>query len=269
MKEITMLLKIDPLLFFLDKYGYDSHVIKNIVTGEKYTAVVLNEGQIGVCANLGNSVVPAISSFMECNRPDLTDISHRIIFTAYLNACHNYHGFESQQDDIFDVLDFSRKRCIVMIGYFKPIVRKFEQAGIALEIFDMIKKDKILTDNDCQEQQLNVADTVILTSTSVFNGTFLKTINATPDGCSVYLLGPSSIMLPEMLQYKNVKMVFGATFEKDDSRVLSVIQNNGGDAAIYKIWWEKLPGEFCDEWPELEAAPDAILLESRRKKGKT
>ncbi len=235
MEETTMRLEMDPLIFFLDKYGYDAHGIKNIVAGEKYTAVVLNEGHMGVCANLGNPVASVIPSFMEQVSPDLTDICHRIIFTAYLNACHNYHGFESQQDDIFDVLDFSRKSCIVMVGYFKPVVQKFEQAGIALEIFDMAHKNAVLADNDCQKQRLNAADTVILTSTSVFNGTFLETIHATSDGCSVYLLGPSSIMLPEMLQYKNIKMIFGATFEKNDSRVLSVIQNNGGTRQFIKF----------------------------------
>ena len=78
---------------------------------------------------------------------------------------------------------------------------------------------------------------MILTSTSVFNGTFLDTVNATPEACHVYLLGPSSIMVPELLQYKNVKMIFGATFEKNDIRVLDVIENHGGTRQFPEIWW--------------------------------
>ena len=71
----------------------------------------------------------------------------------------------------------------------------------------MIKTDERLTQMDGQENILNQADVVILTSTSVFNGSFLDIVNATPEGCRIYMLGPSSIMVPEMLEYKNIKMI--------------------------------------------------------------
>jgi len=49
------------------------------------------------------------------------------------------------------------------------------------------------------------------------------------------MLGPSSIMVPEMLQYKNIKMIFGATFEKNDTRVLDIIKNHGGTRQFLKL----------------------------------
>ncbi len=215
-------------------YGYDCQAIEHIVSGNKYTAVLLTNGHIGVCANLGNKVSSAITELKNVP-PELSQDSHRIIYTAYLNACHNYHGFESKDDDIWDVLDFSKQQRIVMVGLFKPIVKKFEKAGIPLEIFDIIKTDNRLTEMERQKDILQQADAVILTSTSVFNNTFLDTVNATPEGCRVYMLGPSSIMAPEMLQYKNIKMIFGATFEKNDTRVLDVIKNHGGTRQFLKF----------------------------------
>lgn len=229
-----MPLEKEPLTLFIDQYGYDCQAIENIVSGNKYTAVLLSNGHIGVCANLGNRVSPAIPD-LRIAPPDLSQITHRIIYTAYLNACHNYHGFDSREDDIWDVLDFTKQQCIVMVGLFKPIVRKFEKAGIPLEIFDMIKTDTRLTEMNHQKDILKQADAVILTSTSVFNATFLETVNATPEGCHVYMLGPSSIMVPELLQYKNIKMIFGATFEKNDTRVLDVIENHGGTRQFLKF----------------------------------
>jgi len=229
-----MTLKKEPLSLFMDLYGYDYQAIDHIVSGNKYTAVLLKNGHIGVCANLGNKVFPAIPELKTAS-PDLSQIPHRIIYTAYLNACHNYHGFESKEDDIWDVLNFKKEQRIVMVGLFKPIVKKFEKAGIPLEIFDIIKTDSRLTEMDEQENILNQADAVILTATSVFNNTFLDTVNATPEGCHVYMLGPSSIMVPEMLQYKNIKMIFGATFEKNDTRVLDVIKNHGGTRQFLKF----------------------------------
>ena len=229
-----MSLDKEPLALLMDQYGYDCRDIERIVSGDRYTAVLLADGHIGVCANLTNKVAPAIPE-LKNGPPDLTQVPHRIIYTAYLNACHNYHGFESSEDDIWDVLDFAKPRRVVMVGLFKPIVRKFEQAGIPLEIFDMIKDDNRLTEMEHQKAVLNQADAVILTSTSVFNGTFLDTVNATPEECHVYMLGPSSIMVPEMLKYRNIKMIFGATFEKNDTRVLDIIENSGGTRQFLKF----------------------------------
>jgi len=229
-----MPLEKEPLTLFIDQYGYDCQAIENIVSGNKYTAVLLTNGHIGVCANLGNKVSLAIPDLKNAP-PDLSQNTHRIIYTAYLNACHNYHGFDSSEDDIWDVLDFTKQQRIVMVGLFKPIVSKFEKAGIPLEIFDMIKTDTRLTEMNHQKDILKQADAVILTSTSVFNATFLETVNATSEGCRVYMLGPSSIMVPEMLQYKNIKMIFGATFEENDTRVLDVIENHGGTRQFLKF----------------------------------
>jgi uncharacterized protein (DUF4213/DUF364 family) len=229
-----MTLEKEPLSLFIDLYGYDCQAIEHIVSGNKYTAVLLTNGHIGVCANLGNKVSAAIPELKNAP-PELSQDSHRIIYTAYLNACHNYHGFESKDDDIWDVLDFSKQQRIVMVGLFKPIVKKFEKAGIPLEIFDMIKIDNRLTEMERQRDILQQADAVILTSTSVFSNTFLDIVNATPEGCRVYMLGPSSIMVPEMLQYKNIKMIFGATFEKNDTRVLDIIENHGGTRQFLKF----------------------------------
>ncbi len=233
-QEVSMSLDKEPLALLMDTYGYDGQAIEHILSGNRYTAVLLTNGNIGVCANLTNKVASAIPD-LKGAPPDLSKISHRIIYTAYLNACHNYHGFDSSKDDIWDVLDFTQEQRTVMVGLFKPIVRKFEEAGVPLEIFDMIKADNRLTEMNRQKEILKQADAVILTSTSVFNGTFLDTVNATPEGCHVYLLGPSSIMVPELLQYKNIKMIFGATFEKNDTRVLDVIENHGGTRQFLKF----------------------------------
>jgi len=49
------------------------------------------------------------------------------------------------------------------------------------------------------------------------------------------MIGPSSIMTPELLEYKNIKMIFGATFKKCDNRVLKIIQENGGTRRFLKF----------------------------------
>ncbi len=46
----------EPLEFLLSKYKFDTNEIVQISTGQRYTAVLLKGGNIGVCANLGNKL---------------------------------------------------------------------------------------------------------------------------------------------------------------------------------------------------------------------
>jgi hypothetical protein len=49
-------LNMEPLAFFLKEYNFDLDKIEKISSGEKYTAILLKNGNIGVCANLGHKV---------------------------------------------------------------------------------------------------------------------------------------------------------------------------------------------------------------------
>ncbi|MEZ5012154.1 MAG: DUF4213 domain-containing protein [Bacteroidales bacterium] len=46
----------EPIRHFLDKEGFEITRIKEWVIGEKYVGVMLDNGNIGVCATLDNSV---------------------------------------------------------------------------------------------------------------------------------------------------------------------------------------------------------------------
>ncbi|MEA3444462.1 MAG: DUF364 domain-containing protein, partial [Bacteroidota bacterium] len=80
----------------------------------------------------------------------------------------------------------------------------------------------------------------ILTSTSLFNASFSNVISATSKNCDIFMLGPSSIMSPEMLQYQNIKMIFGTTFNKDDSRILNILKEGGGTRSFQKYGLKRI-----------------------------
>ena len=77
----------EPLSYFIKKFGFDISNIKRIVTGKKYSAVILRNGNIGVCANLLNRVELKKE---DLKKIDLSDINHRIILNAYYNTSLNY-----------------------------------------------------------------------------------------------------------------------------------------------------------------------------------
>jgi uncharacterized protein (DUF4213/DUF364 family) len=215
----------EPIEYLFEKYGIDLQNIKNIICGDKYVAVVLKNGNIGVCATLGNfvNIEPRDLQF-----PDIKNIAHRIVLNAYLNALFNYSNTYNTAIDIFDKIDFKKYRNIVMIGFFKSLVEKFERDNIQLTIFDKEVKDTQLTDMSLQLNLVSQADALILTSTSVFNNTFLELVSATKDSCDVFTLGPSTIMHDEMFLYRNVKLLFGSVFDPNDILTLKIIEAGGG-----------------------------------------
>ncbi|MBC8527744.1 MAG: hypothetical protein ISS28_03635 [Candidatus Cloacimonetes bacterium] len=223
---------LEPLELLLKKYNFDLRKIKKLTTGLKYTAILLKNGNIGVCANLGYKINTEINNYSNLNPQDFP---HRIVLNAYFNALLNYSNKLDKTGDLFDVVNFQEFKNIVMVGLFKPTIEKFQEDNIPITVFDYKKPDSILTSMSEQKHFLKKADAVILTSTSIFNLTFFDIINEINEDCSIYMLGPSSIMTQEILQYRNIKMIFGATFKKFDNRVLKVIQNDGGTRKFLKF----------------------------------
>ncbi len=215
----------EPLTYFFEKYGIDIQSIKDIICGEKYVAVILKNGQIGVCATLDHYVNVDVR---ELRFPDLKNISHRIILNAYFNAVYNYQNKYDKKLDIFDTIDFKQYKKIVMVGFFRSLVDKFEKENIELTIFDKMEQDEKLTDMSKQLTEISEADALILSSTTVFNNTFLELVNSTKNSCDIYTLGPSTILSKEMFQYKNIKILFGSVFEPNDVNTLKIIEHGGG-----------------------------------------
>ena len=215
----------EPLEYFFEKYGIDIQNIKHIVCGEKYVAVVLKNGQIGVCATLNNYVNVDIR---ELRYPELNKVQHRIVLNAYYNASFNYKNQYDITIDIFNKIDFKKYSKIVMIGFFRSLVEKFENEKINLTIFDKTEEDSKLTVMSEQLTKVAKADALILSSTSVFNNTFIDILNTTKEDCDVYTLGPSTILNSEMFKYRNIKFLFGSVFDLNDVNTIKIIQNGGG-----------------------------------------
>ncbi|MEA2103997.1 MAG: DUF364 domain-containing protein [Candidatus Cloacimonadota bacterium] len=222
----------DPLQFLLDKYSLDIGKIDQISCGAKYSAVMLTNGNIGVCANLRSKI--SLKKH-DLKIPDMNNFHHRILLTAYFNALLNYSNQYDNGGDMFELIDFSQYKSLVMIGLFYPIVRKLQNAGIPINIFDLNKTDEILTPISEQKKYLKKADAIILTGTAIFNKTFVDLIRNTNSNCEIFMLGPSSIMHQKILEYKNMKFIFGSVFKKYDERILEIIRNGGGTQRFLKF----------------------------------
>lgn len=215
---------VDPLEKLLHDFPPQAGKIKKSVPGAMYHATLLHNGQLGVCATLGFPVsAPPLSS-----EPDLSDPSQRIPLISYYNALFNPEAKEHDQLDIFSHLDFSHAGSIVMIGFFRPLVKKFDATGIPVKVYDINQEDPRLTDYETLSLYLKKADSVIITSTTLVNNTFPGIIRQLKRDACAYLLGPSTLLHPVMFGYPNIKALYGMKFQADDERVIQVISANGG-----------------------------------------
>lgn len=210
----------EPIEYFTERDGFDRNRIAKWATGDKYTGIMNTDGYLGVCATLGTVMDDDLFSYGE---PDTGNPSHRIILNAYFNSMYNYKHDYSNIRDIFDGIDFSTRRRVVMVGYFESLYRKFRDNGIPLEVFDIHKESHVLSDLSKMERTLSEAETIILSGTTIFNNTFRDITGLTSPGCDIFLLGPSNILSEEMFSYPGIKVVFGSVFSRNDHRVLDII----------------------------------------------
>lgn len=217
---------MDILNEIMTIFPYNRDIIETVESGERYLAVMNNEGNIGVCAVLGND-----TSNVNIENPDLKSIPDRIFLTAYYNSLLNIKQQNYGSGDIAEIIDFHDYRNIVMIGYFYPIVERLKNKNVEVSVFDF-RDLEVSLPLEKQKEYLQKADCVILTATSIFNKTFNEIIENTSG--DVFILGPSSILNEYFFKFQNVKAIFGSIFEPYDNKVIDAVKDGLGTRKFLK-----------------------------------
>jgi len=214
-----------------EEYPYDPEQILATACGSLYVAIMLRNGQIGVCSTLNNQVETDPLLLL---KPDLKRPDHRMMVIAYANAHLNYLPKELGSGDIFDLIDFAIKKEIVMVGYFPPLVEKFRTNNIPLSIFDAQKESGELTPISLLNEKLQLSDCVIITSTSLLNQTFSEITSQIKSGAEIYLLGPTTPLDPGLKKQYNIRSLFGMLFKNYDFELLTTISQGMGTQSFSK-----------------------------------
>ena len=141
----------DILEHLYEKYPFKKEELNRLVCGSKHCGVELKNGNIGICSTLGKAIGKDEGILAH---PDFTKIDHRIIVNAWVNACSNYNLPTKGEGDIFNAIDFTRYRNLVMIGFFCSLSGKFQNAGIPITIFDLDPIDKPVAPIETQQFHL-------------------------------------------------------------------------------------------------------------------
>jgi hypothetical protein len=223
-KPKPMLMPFDAIRHFYKKFGFQQNLISEMVIGEKYAAVILNDGRLGVCATLGHVVEKTNPGFT----PDLKNPTHRIVLNAFFNALLNDEFEHDGSDDIFTAVDFKAYQQIVMVGWFRSLHKKFKDARIPVKVFDMHNEHPEIEPMDELDPSVSQADALVVSSTTLFNGTLKEIIDKASPESDIFLLGPSTILHPDMFIHTPVKALFGSVFNPHDKAVLKIIRAGCG-----------------------------------------
>ncbi len=218
----------DFLQSLYKQYGFDHNFVRQVASGKRYFAIELVNGNIGVCATLGSRISERLPQWIN---PELEN--HRIILTAYYNALLNYRSENIvKAGDITQGVDLRKYRRIHVIGKFEPVFERFRQMDIKFTFSDLREPEH--PDNKLKHQKTLVrqSDCLIMSATTLYNGTFEELIELAPKA-DKFLLGPSSILSPELC-YWGVKGSFGVQFKPYDSRVMGLIAMDYGTRYFLK-----------------------------------
>lgn len=216
----------DILELLYHEHPFNEKNVETIAVGKRFIGVMLKSGNIGVASTLKEQI--SINPLEVLSKPNFSCHANRILVNAWVNANVNYLEPISGTGDIFEAIPFNEFKNVVMVGCFKSLADKFDNKELKLSIFDLNEKEKPIEPIENQRSFIEKADCVILTSTTIANGTFRDLISYPKSGCKVYLLGPSTPLSSYLIDKLGVTGLFGARFKPFDYEVLKAIEMGGG-----------------------------------------
>lgn len=224
--------------------------IKNLTFGLGYTSVTTSNNETGICytyfdSKKGCSMISKFKNYESESGLNLLeeikgkDTILRSGAIALINALNYNNAITLPEDSDNSVLmkevapvEGSK---VCMAGYFHPIVKMLEERKAIVEIFDISKK--IGDEKDFYNKLEKWADSFILTSTSLINGTAEGILAKTRKDCKTVLLGPSTPMVKEPFENYNISMLCGFV-PSNSAMVLTSVRQGAGTMALNK-WGKK------------------------------
>jgi len=155
---------------------------------------------------------------------------------ALVNAL-NYHRASEMPEDSsdglwMDAFGINAGTRVAMVGYFRPLVKKFQGRGAHVEAIDRLQG---IGEPDAFYDKLNGwADVLLMTSTSILNDSTESILERIGPDVKVVMLGPSTPMVPEAFAHLPVRLLAG-TLPVDHGGVMKAIRHGEGTPVIHRF----------------------------------
>ena len=234
-------------LFNLFKDKAEKIRVDLLCLGLGYTAVVTSDGGIGIaytyfedkksCMLLneaadyeGRSAV-ALLEKIKSEQP-----IERSMALALVNALNYQDALQLPEDEnneiMFEQFKITKGAKVAMVGYFGPLVKRFEQREAVLDILDQSRG--LGRKADFYKNLKNWADVLFLTSTSILNNSTEEILANVHAKVKTLMLGPSTPMVAKAFDHLPVHMLAG-TVPLDKDRLLKAIRHGMGTPVLHKF----------------------------------
>jgi uncharacterized protein (DUF4213/DUF364 family) len=215
--------------------------------GLGYTAAVTSDGGIGIaytyfedkksCTLLNETVDyegrPA-SELLEKIKSDAT--IERSMALALVNALNYQNALQSPEDEnneiMFEKFKITKGTKVAMVGYFGPLIKRFEQREAVLDILDQSRGLGRM--EDFYKKLKNWADVLFLTSTSILNNSTEEILANVHAKVKTIMLGPSTPMVAEAFDHLPVHMLAG-TVPLDRENVIKAVRHGMGTPVLHRF----------------------------------
>ena len=215
--------------------------------GLGYTGVKLDRGQVGMCHSLLSEITPSCCQIIQdagniagkpalelLNLTDSWDLRERIIGIAAVNALSQI-VFETHPDryvaekrNLIEILEVGPDDVVVLIGVIAPFIPFLRSKAKQLYILERgVRREKeILPDFACEEI-VPRADVVVITGSSLANGTIDRLLELSENAKTVAIVGPTVSCIPDPLFDRGVDLTGGLRIINPD-KAMQIIAEGGG-----------------------------------------
>ena len=215
--------------------------------GLGYTAVVTSDGGIGIaytffedkksCMLLNEAVDyegrPA-SELLEKIKSEST--IERSMALALVNALNYQQALQLPEDEkneiMFEQFKITKGTKVAMVGYFGPLIKRFEQREAVLDILDQSRG--LGRRQDFYKNLRNWADVLFLTSTSILNNSTEEILANVHAKVKTLMLGPSTPMVAEAFAHLPVHMLAG-TVPLDRENLIKAVRHGMGTPVLHRF----------------------------------
>jgi uncharacterized protein (DUF4213/DUF364 family) len=235
----------------------DDIIVERVCLGLGYTGVKLQGGQAGVCHSLLSEMALDCCQILESagtlagrtateflGLAGSWDLGERVIGIATVNALSQI-VFEAHPDrytvedaNLIDVIEVGPEDIVVLVGLIRPFVPVFRAKAKHLYILERgaEREEGVLPDTVCEEV-VPEADVVVITGSSLANGTVDRLLELASGARNVALVGPTVSCVPDPLFSRGVDYAGGIRI-RDADKALQVIAEGGGTPQL------RMAGEF-------------------------
>ncbi|MGD9240518.1 MAG: DUF364 domain-containing protein [Desulfobacterales bacterium] len=215
--------------------------------GLGYTAVATTDGGIGIaytyfedkksCMLLNEAIDyegrPAIALLEKIKSESAIE---RSMALALVNALNYQHALQLPEDEkneiLFEKFKITKGTKVAMVGYFGPLIKRFEQREAVLDILDQSRG--LGRKEDFYKNLKNWADVLFLTSTSILNNSTEDILAHVHAKVKTLMLGPSTPMVAAAFDHLPVHMLAG-TVPLDRENIIKAVRHGMGTPVLHRF----------------------------------